>query len=124
MPLTWQFPPNLFSRYGFIAYRVENGSSESQPLKIYNFVTVTLIHLPLDKMATILTDDIFNCIFLIENDTILIQILLNHVPSGPINNKSALLRVIARRRSGDKLLPGPIMTQFADAYMRHKGEMS
>ena len=119
MPLTWQFPPDPFSRYGFIAYRVENGSSESQLLKIYNFVTVTLTHLPLDKMATILTDHIFNCIFLIENDKLLIQISLNLVPSSPINNKSALVRVMARRRSGDKPLPGPKMTQFTDAYMRH-----
>ena len=33
-----------------------------------------LTHLPLDKMATILADDIFKCIFLNENDNIPIQI--------------------------------------------------
>ena len=29
-----------------------------------------LTHLPLDKMATILADDIFNCIFFNKNDRI------------------------------------------------------
>ena len=33
-----------------------------------------LTHLPLDKMAAILADDIFKCIFLNENDRIQIQI--------------------------------------------------
>ena len=35
-----------------------------------------LTHLPLDKMAAILADDIFKCIFLNENDIIPIQISL------------------------------------------------
>ena len=70
-------------------------------------------------MAAILADDMFNCISLIENDWILIQISLNHVPRSPIDNKSALVRVMAWRRSGDKPLPGPMMTQFIEAYMRH-----
>ena len=79
----------------------------------------SLTHLPLDKMAAILADDIFNCIFLIENDRILIQISLNRVPRSPIGNKSALVQVMACLRSGDKPLPGPMMTQFTDAYMQH-----
>ena len=70
-------------------------------------------------MAAILADDIFNGIFSIENDIILIQISLNHVPRSPIGNKSALVRLMAWRQSGDKPLPGPMMTQFTDAYMRH-----
>ena len=45
-----------------------------------------LTHLPLDKMATILADDIFNCIFLIENDRISIQTSLKYVPRSPIDN--------------------------------------
>ena len=36
----------------------------------FNYLT----HLPLDKMAAILADDIFKCIFLNENDRIPIQI--------------------------------------------------
>ena len=39
-----------------------------------------LTHLPLDKMADILADNIFNCIFLNENDRIPIQISLKYVP--------------------------------------------
>ena len=37
----------------------------------------------------------------------------------PIDNKSALVQVMAWRWSGDKPLPEPRMTQFTDAYMRH-----
>ena len=77
-----------------------------------------LTHLPQDKMALIMADDIFNCIFLIENDRILIQISVNHIPSS-IDNKSALVQVMAWCRSGDKPLPGPMMIQFTDAYMQH-----
>ena len=45
---------------------------------------------PLDKMATILVDDIFKCIFLDENDRIPIQISPKFVPDGPIDNNSSL----------------------------------
>ena len=70
-------------------------------------------------MAEILADDIFNCIFLNENDRIPIQISLRYVPRSPIDNKSALVQVMAWRRTGEKPLPEPMMTQFIDAYMRH-----
>ena len=43
-------------------------------------------------MAAILADDIFKCILLNENDTILIQISLKFVPMSPIDNKPALVK--------------------------------
>ena len=52
-------------------------------------------------MAAILTDDIFKCIFLNENDRIPVQISLKFVPRSPINNKAALVQVMAWRRTGD-----------------------
>ena len=70
-------------------------------------------------MAAILADDIFKCIFLNEHDKIAIQISLKHVPRNPIDNKPALVQVMAWRRTGDKPLSEPMMTQFSDAYMRH-----
>ena len=54
-----------------------------------------ITHLPFDKMAAILADNIFNCIFLIENDKIPIQISLKYVPMSPIDNKPALVQVMA-----------------------------
>ena len=75
-------------------------------------------------MAAILADDIFNCIFLNENDRIPIQISLKYVPRSSIHNKPALGQVMAWRWTGNKPLPEPMMTQFIDAYMRHQGEMS
>ena len=70
-------------------------------------------------MAAILADDIFKCIFLNENDKIPIQISLKLIPRSPIDNKSALVQVMACRRTGDKPLPEAMMTHFTDAYMRH-----
>ena len=51
-------------------------------------------HLHLDKMAAILADDIFNCIFFNENDRITIQISLKFVLMRPIGNTPALVQVI------------------------------
>ena len=48
-----------------------------------------------------------------------IRISLKFVPKGPIDNKSALVQVIAGLRAGDKPLPEPMLTQFTDAYMQH-----
>ena len=49
-----------------------------------------LTHIPLNKMAVILADDIFKCNFLNENDTILIYISLKFVPRSP-NDKAELV---------------------------------
>ena len=64
-------------------------------------------------------DDISKCIFMNEKFCILIQISLKFVPKGPIDNKSALIQVMAWRRTGDKPLPEPMLTQFTDVYMQH-----
>ena len=52
---------------------------------------------------------IFKFIFLNENCCISIQILLKFVPKGQINNKTALVQIMAWRRTGDKPLSEPIM---------------
>ena len=70
-------------------------------------------------MATILADDIFNRIFLNENNRIPIRIPFKYVPSSPIDNKPVLVRVMAWRRTGDKPLSESIFIRFTDAYMRH-----
>ena len=70
-------------------------------------------------MAAILADDIFKCIFLNENDRIQIEISLKFVPWSPIDNKLALVQVMAWRRIGNKPLSEPVLTRFTDAYMRH-----
>ena len=58
----------------------------------------------LDKMAAILADNIFKCIYLNESYIILIQISLKFVPRSPIDNKWALIQLMAWRRTGDKAL--------------------
>ena len=69
------------------------------------------------------TDDTFKRIFLNENVRILIKISLKFVPKGPMNNIPALVQIMAWRRTGDKPLSEPMMTQFNDAYMRHSATM-
>ena len=73
-----------------------------------------LLTLLLDKMAAILADDLFKCIFLNKNDRFLLWISLTFVPRSPIDNKPALVEVMAWRRTGDKPLPQPMLTQFTD----------
>ena len=70
-------------------------------------------------MAALLANDSSKCIFLKENDKILINFSLKLILMSPIHNKLALVQVMAWRRTGDKPLPEPMMTRFTDAYMRH-----
>ena len=70
------------------------------------------------------TNDVFKCLFLNEKFGILIQISLQFVPNGPINNIPALVQIMAWRLPGDKPLSEPMLTQFTDAYMRHQERMS
>ena len=49
----------------------------------------------------------------------LFKFSLKFVPRGPIDSKLSLVQEMALRRTGDKPLPEPMMTQFTDSYMRH-----
>ena len=73
------------------------------------FINFLLTHWGRDKMAAVLTDDTFNRIFMNENVRISIKISLQFVPQGPINNYSALVQIMAWRRSGNKLSSEPMM---------------
>ena len=75
-------------------------------------------------MVAILADNKFRCIFLNENYIILVRISLKIVQWSPIDNKPALVQVMAWCWTGNKPLPEPRLTQLTDTYMRHKEEMS
>ena len=68
--------------------------------------------LRLRKNGRRLADDIFKHIFLNENVRISIKISLKFVPKGPINNKPALVQIMAWRRTGNKPLSGPMMVSL------------
>ena len=70
-------------------------------------------------MNATLADDIFKRILVNENIKISIQLSLKFVPKSLIDNKLALVQVMAWRRTGDEPLPKPMTTQFTDPYMRH-----
>ena len=70
-------------------------------------------------MAATFADDIFKCIFMDEKFCMAIIISLKFFPKGPNDNKAALVQIMAWRRTGDKPLSEPMLTQFIDPYMRH-----
>ena len=76
-------------------------------------------HLPLEKMAAILTDDSFTSILLNRNDRIPIQMSLKILSRSPIETRPALVQVMVWRLSGAKPLPESMLAQFTDAYMQH-----
>ena len=57
-------------------------------------------------------DDIFKWIFLNEDVWIPIKISLKFVPQGPVNNITALVQIMAWRRSVDKPLSGPMVVRL------------
>ena len=60
-------------------------------------------------MATISADNIFKSLFLYENRCILIQISLKFAPSGPMDNKPALVQIMAWHQTSNKPLSETIM---------------
>ena len=78
-----------------------------------------LTHLPLAKMAATIADNILKCIFFNDNGKIPIKLSLKLAPKSPIDNKPALVWVMAWHRTGNKPLPEPMMMQFTDVFMQH-----
>ena len=64
-----------------------------------------------------IADDVFKCNFWNENVRISITISLKFVPKGPFNIFPALVQIMAWRRTGEKPLSEPKMTQFNNTYM-------
>ena len=75
-------------------------------------------------MANILQMIFSNQFFLYESCIILIQISLKFVPKGSINNKPALVQIMAWHQTGNKPLSEPMMAWFTDAYMHHSALIS
>ena len=69
-------------------------------------------------MAAISQLTFSNALSLMKIFFISIQMSL-FIPKGSIDKKSALVRVMAWCRTGDKPLPEPRLTYLTDAYMRH-----
>ena len=78
-----------------------------------------LTNLPHRQNGRHFADDSFERIFLNEKFCISIRISLKVVLNGLIDNKSALVQVMAWRWTGDKPLAETLPTQFTGAYMRH-----
>ena len=70
-------------------------------------------------MAAVLQTIFSDAFFMNEEFCILIQISLKFVPKGQIDYKSALVQVLAWRRTGGRPLTEPMLTQLTDAYMRY-----
>ena len=71
---------------------------------VYWYIYASLNSSPPGQNGCHFADDIFKCIFMNEKFSILIQISLKFVPTGPIENKPAVVQIMAWRRTGDKPL--------------------
>ena len=67
-------------------------------------------------------NDIFKCIFLNESICIFIKLSVKFAPEGPTDNKLALFRVMAWCSTGNKPLPGPMMTNVLKQHMASLGQ--
>ena len=88
--------------------RLKFSSPDSWMARPRCYTGYCLISTPLDKKAVIWADDIFNCIFLNENDAIPIQIPVKYVPGSPIDNKPALGNGLAPNRRLDQWWPSSL----------------
>ena len=59
-----------------------------------------------------------------EKFCIFVKISLKFVPKGLIDNKPALVQIMAWGLTGDKPLSEPVMAFLTDAYMHHSASMS
>ena len=93
-------------------------SYEVSYMSIVEKTDYLLTNLPQDKMAGISQTLVSNA-FSWMKSCFFIWISLKCISKGPIDNKTALVQIMAWCRTGDKPLPQPMLTQFTDAYMRH-----
>ena len=78
---------------------------------------------PPTKWPPLCQTTIPNAFFLNENDIIPVYILLKFVPRSPIDNRPALIQIMAWHRTGYKPLFELMLTQVTDAYMRHSASL-
>ena len=78
-----------------------------------------LTHWGRDKMAAIFQTTVSNAFSWMKTFVLWFNFHFKFVPKDPFINKTALVKVMAWRRSGDKPLLKPMLTQFTDAHMRH-----
>ena len=71
-----------------------------------------------------LVNDIFKPIFLYENCCDLIQYSLQFAPESSIDNRPALVQMLAWHQTGDQPLPTQMMAYSTDAYISHSASMS
>ena len=78
-----------------------------------------LTHLPLDNLAGKLQTTFSIAFFSMKTFEFRLKFHWSLFLKVQIDNKSALVQVMAWRWTGDKPLPEPMLTQFTDAYMWH-----
>ena len=94
-------------------------TTECVSIYIYSYSTNTVRFLNIlrpGQNGCNFADDSFKCIFLNENVYISIRISLKFVPKGPINNMSALIKIKAWRRPGDKPLSEPMIVRLPTVF--------
>ena len=75
-------------------------------------------------MATVFHTTFSKAFSSVKKYCILITIVLKCLLKDAIDNIAALVQIMAWRRTGDKPLSEPMMTEFGDAYMRLAASMT
>ena len=97
---------------GAIKHPRHTNKSEAPPYKNSNFNK-----LEVEKMANVVLMIFSKCIFIKENQFILMQISLTFVSKDSNDNKSPLIQIEAWHQTGDKPLSQPMMAYITDTYM-------
>ena len=96
---------------------LQGGGSKTMAIKTHMMVYLLESPFCIDTMrprenGPSFPDDMFQCIFMNENLSISIKISLKFVSTGPINNISALVQIMAWRYPCNEPLPEPMMVSL------------
>ena len=107
---------NIFGKKCYNGIKLYSGIFSANVFQLLGFsqttitvVQILLTHSDQDKMATILQMAFPNAFSWMKMFKILFKISLKFVPTGPIDDKPALVQIMACRRAGDKPLSEPMM---------------
>ena len=93
----------------------------NKPIDIAHIMELT--HLSLNKTAATWQTTFSNAFSWLKSFFFfIIRISLKFVPKGPIDNKSALIQVMALHSIGNKPLPKPMLNEFTDVYVALRGD--
>ena len=100
----------------YVSFELIQRLCQRGQLITFSLITMSYNTLVSEQNGWNFADDFFSNALYLNKITIFIQIPLEFVPKFLIDNKSALVQVMAWSHISDKPLSEPMMTQFSDAH--------